>query len=274
MYRDILFEKAPPIGLITLNRPTRLNAWTPEMAGEMRHALLQVEKDPALRVSIVTGAGRGFCAGADLSAGTEIFEAGSPGSPEERDVDPEPASHILWTFALKKPVVAAVNGPAVGVGVTMILPFDLRIAAESARLGFVFNRRGLLPEMASPWLLPKIVGISRAAELMYTGRLLSAREALEAGLVSRVVPDADLLPAAKALAREIAENCAPVSIALTRKMLYDYLTRSDVEEMERQNHRYFMWAAGQPDAGEGVAAFLEKRPPAWKMKVPGDLPDF
>ncbi|UCD84665.1 MAG: enoyl-CoA hydratase/isomerase family protein, partial [Deltaproteobacteria bacterium] len=174
----------------------------------------------------------------------------------------------------KKPVIVAYNGPAVGVGVTMTLPFDIRIAAESARIGIVFNRRGIIPEIGCAWLLPRIVGISRAAEIMYTGRIFSAQEALEFGLVSRVVPDDELMPTAYALAREIAVNCAPVSVALTKKMLYEFLTETDIEKAERINNVYFAWTGTQPDAREGVMSFLEKREPAWSMKVPGDMPDF
>ncbi len=273
-YKEIIFEKSEQIGTITLNRPERLNAYTWTMGNEMRDAILEVENDPDLRVAIVTGAGRGFCAGADLAGGEDTFDYSKQDESQRRERQVEPSSLLKWYFSLKKPVIVAYNGPAVGVGVTMTLPFDIRIAAESARLGIVFNRRGIIPEIGCPWLLPRIVGISRAAEIMYTGRVLSAQEALEFGLVSRVVPDDELMPTARALAREIAVNCAPVSVALTKKMLYEFLTETDIEKAERVNHVYFAWTGTQPDAREGVVSFLEKREPSWSMKVPGDMPDF
>jgi enoyl-CoA hydratase/carnithine racemase len=273
-YSDIRFEKSDQIGIITLNRPDRLNAFTWTMGNEIREALLEADDDPDLRVTIMTGAGRGFCAGADLGGGDRTFDPSTRPRPSEEQQVERPRSIVEFYFSLKKPVIVAYNGPAVGVGVTMTLPFDIRIAAESARLGIVFNRRGIIPEVACPWILPRIVGISRAAELMYTGRILNAQEALEFGLVSRVVPDDELMPTARALAEEIAVNCAPVSVALTKQMLFQFLGETDVAEAERINHRYFAWTGSQPDAREGVVSFLEKRKPEWSMKVPGNLPDF
>ena len=260
-YKEILFETSDQIATITLNRPKRLNAWTPTMKKEMWNAIKRVEDDPNLRVTILTGAGRGFCAGADLSAGARTFGASNP------------RSLIGRYFALKKPVIVAINGPTVGVGVTMILPFDIRIAAESARIGIVFNRRGIIPEIASPWLLPRIIGVSRAAELMYTGRILNAKEALEFGLVSRVVPDDKLMDTAKEIAEEIL-LCAPVSVTLTKHLLYQFLSETSFDKAEEINHAYFGWIGKQRDSAEGVMSFLQKRKPKWKLKVPGDLPDF
>ncbi|MBW2091464.1 MAG: enoyl-CoA hydratase/isomerase family protein [Deltaproteobacteria bacterium] len=273
-YKEILFEQSEQIATITLNRPERLNAFTWTMGSEMRDALVRVENDPELRVSIITGAGRGFCAGADLGGGESTFDGSNRPDEKEEAKRLGTSSRLKFYFSLKKPVIVAYNGPAVGVGVTMTLPFDIRIASESARLGIVFNRRGVIPEVGCPWLLPRIVGISRAAELMYTGRILSAREALEFGLVSRVVPDEELMPTARELAREIAVNCAPVSVALTKYMLYQFLSETDIEKAERINHQYFAWTGQQVDAREGVISFLQKREPEWKLKVPGDLPDF
>lgn len=273
-YKEIIFEKSERIGIITLNRPERLNAYTWTMGNEMRDALMKVEDDPELRVSIITGAGRGFCAGADLAGGGGTFDIANLPEEQREERSKRPPSLLKWYFSLRKPVIVAYNGPAVGVGVTMTLPFDIRIAAESARIGIVFNRRGITPEIGCPWLLPRIVGISRAAEIMYTGRLLSAQEALEFGLVSRVVPNEKLMPTAKELAGEIAVNCAPVSTALTKKMLYEFLTATDIEEVEWINNQYFAYTGSMPDAREGVISFLEKREPAWSMKVPGNMPDF
>lgn len=272
-YEQILFDVTDQVATITLNRPERLNAFTGVMFAEMRDALTKVEQDDGLRVTIVTGAGRGFCAGADMSSGGATFDrAEGQGS---RPVQEQPRDSALkFYFGLKKPVIVAINGAAVGIGVTMILPFDIRIAGESARLALAFNRRGVLPELASPWLLPRIIGVSKAAELMYTGRMLSAQEALEYGLVSKVVPDAELMSAARELADEIAINCAPVSTALTKAMLWQFLGEPDFEKAEAINDRYFAWTGTQPDAVEGVTAFLQKRTPNWSMKVSEDMPDF
>jgi enoyl-CoA hydratase/carnithine racemase len=272
-FETIILEKEGPIAIITLNRPERLNAFNWIMGKEIREALIEIENDPELRVTIMTGAGRGFCAGADLGGGERTFDGSNRQERDQEDKD-RPSSLLKFYFSLKKPVIVAYNGPVVGVGVTMTLPYDIRIAAESARIGIVFNRRGIIPEIACPWLLPRIVGISRAAEIMYTGRILSAKEALEFGLVSRVVPDDQLMAAAKELANEIAVNCAPVSVALTKHMLYEFLTENDVEKAEHINHQYFAWTGQQSDAREGVVSFLEKRDPNWKLKVPGGMPDF
>jgi len=271
-YELIIFEVSGQIATITLNRPERLNAWTYEMSIEIWDALMKVENDPNLRVTIITGAGRGFCAGADLSRGSNTFD-GSNRPREEVERRRLEGSLIRRYFSLKKPVIVAINGPVVGVGVTFILPFDIRIAAESARIGIVFNRRGVIPEIACPWILPRIIGISKAAELMYTGRIVNAKEALEFGLVSRVVPDDKLMDTAREIAEEILLN-APVSVALTKSMLYQFLTETDIDKAERINHQYFGWTGTQPDAREGVVSFLQKRKPEWKLKVPGDLPDF
>ena len=271
-YKEIIFEKSNQIATITLNRPDKLNAMTPLMMGELWDAIKKVEDDPNLRVTIITGAGRGFCAGQDLSSGGGTFDnLDQPQEAVER-VKKE-GSAIKRYFSLNKPVIVAINGPVVGVGVTIILPFDIRIASESARIGIVFNRRGVIPEFASPWLLPRIIGISKAAELMYTGRILNAKEALEFGLVSRVVPDDKLMDVAKELAEEIL-LCAPVSVALTKRMLYQFLSETDVDKAESINHQYLGWVSTKADTREGVMSFLEKRKPEWKLKVPGDLPDF
>lgn len=271
-YELIIFEITDQIATITLNRPERLNAWTWQMGNEIWDALLKVENNPNLRVTIITGAGRGFCAGADLSRGANTFN-GSNRPREANERSRREGSLIRRYFSLKKPVIVAINGPTVGVGVTFILPFDIRIASESARIGIVFNRRGVIPEIVCPWILPRIIGISRAAELMYTGRIIDAKEALEFGLVSRVVPDEKLMDTARQIAEEILLN-APVSITLTKTMLYQFLTETDIDKAERINNQYFGWTGLQPDAREGVMSFLQKRKPEWKLKVPRDLPDF
>ena len=271
-YKEIIFESSNQIATITFNRPDKLNAMTPRMMGELWHAIRKVEDDPELRVIILTGTGRGFCAGQDLSSGGTTFDGLDKPSEVEERVKKE-GSTIRRYFSLKKPVIVAINGPVVGVGVTSILPFDIRIASESARIGIVFNRRGVIPEFASPWLLPRIIGVSRAAELMYTGRILNAKEALEYGLVSRVVPDDKLMDTARQLADEILLS-APVSVTLTKRMLYQFLTETDIDKAESINHQYLGWISTKADTREGVMSFLEKRKPKWKLKVPGDLPDF
>ncbi|MFX1376727.1 MAG: enoyl-CoA hydratase-related protein [Promethearchaeota archaeon] len=271
-YELIIFEANGEIAQITLNKPERLNAWSYEMNTEIWDALEKVENDPNLRVTIITGAGRGFCAGADLSGGGSTFD-GSSRSREENERRRSAGSLINRYFLLKKPVIVAINGPVVGVGVTFILPFDIRIASESARIGIVFNQRGVIPEIASPWILPRIIGVSKAAELMYTGRIINAKEALEYGLVSRVVPDDKLMETAYEIADEILLS-APVSVTLTKRMIYQFLTETDIIKAERINSQYFRWTGLQPDAKEGVVSFLQKRRPKWELKVPGDLPDF
>ena len=274
-HKLILFDVSDRIATITLNRPERLNAWTPAMAAEIVDALQKVDADDNLMVTILTGAGRGFCAGMDLSTGGKTFDASAQPEAGERSEAGIPGGSIVKALLeLKKPIIVAVNGPTVGVGVTMILPMDIRIAAESARFGMVFVRRGVLPELASPWFLPRIVGVSKAAELMYSGRIIGAQEALECGLVSRVVPDAKLMDVAREMALEIAANAAPVSLALTKRMLWQFLCMNDIEKVEEINHTYFAWSGTQPDCNEGIVSFLEKRPPQWKMKVSTDMPDF
>jgi len=271
-YKEIIFESSNKIATISFNRPDKLNAMTPRMMAEFWDAIGRVEDDPDLRVTILTGVGRGFCAGQDLSSGGGTFDGlDTPQDAVER-VKKE-GSTIKHYFSLKKPVIVAINGPVVGVGVTTILPFDIRIASESARIGIVFNRRGVIPEFASPWLLPRIIGVSRAAELMYTGRIINAQEALEFGLVSRVVPDDKLMDTAREIAEEILLS-APVSVTLTKRMIYQFLTETDIDKIESINHQYLGWISTKADTREGVMSFLEKRKPEWKLKVPGDLPDF
>ncbi|MFX1372704.1 MAG: enoyl-CoA hydratase-related protein [Promethearchaeota archaeon] len=271
-YEQIIFEASDEVATITLNRPEHLNAYTWQMGMEVWDALMKVENDPNLRVTILTGAGRGFCAGADLSSGATALDGSN--RPRERDERARREGSMTGRyFLLMKPVIVAINGPTVGIGVTFILPFDIRIASESARIGIVFNRRGYLPEISCPWILPRIIGISRAAELMYTGRILNAQESLEYGLVSRVVPDDKLMDTAREIADEILLS-APVSTSLTKRMLYQFLTETDIDKVESINHRYSRWTGKQSDAREGIMSFLQKRRPKWNLKVPGDLPDF
>src|SRR5437588_990759 len=257
---------------ITLNRPNRLNAWTETMAQELISALDRADADDHVRVVIITGAGRAFCAGADLEKGGETFDwrarESADGAPRDNG-----GRFTLRVFESLKPVIAAVNGPAVGVGVTMTLPMDIRLAADDARFGFVFARRGIVPEAASSWFLPRVVGISQALEWVSTGRVFSAQEALSGGLVRSLHPGQELLDAARALAREIAENTAPVSVALARRMLWRMLGAEHPMLAHRADSRG-MFARGQSaDAREGVSAFLEKRPAEFPDRVSDGLPD-
>ena len=274
-YGEILLEVTDGVALVTLNRPEKLNAYTRTMGRELAEAFAACDADDAVRAIIVTGAGRGFCAGADLAPGGVQFDRAADAGwapPADRPWEKPPRAIAPWD--VRKPFIAAINGVADGVGATLPLQWDIRLAAESARIGFVFVRRGVVPEALSTWTLPRLVGMARAAELLLTGRLLSARDALEAGIVSRVVPDAELLPAARALAAEIAAETAPVSVAITKRLLWHLQGESDPARAEELEARAFWWAGQQPDAREGVQAFRERRPARWSMRPSTDMPDF
>jgi len=257
---------------VTLHRPEKLNAINTAMLAELVAALDQADSDDAVRAVIVTGAGRAFCAGADLSGGGQTFDRVARG--EEGEHRDGGGVVSLRLYEMKKPVIAAINGPAVGFGVTMTLPMDIRIAATTARLGFVFTRRGVVPEACSTWFLPRLVGISRAAEWVYTGRVFSAAEALEGGLVSRVVEPERLLPVARELALEIARNTSAVSVALSRQLLWRMLGAAHPMEAHRLDSRCMAWTGRSADAYEGVTAFLEKRAPRFTLRPSQDMPAF
>ena len=271
-YEQITCEINDRVATITLNRSERLNAYTPTMRRELAAAFRQCDTDDDVRVVIVTGAGRGFCAGADLSEGGNAFDHADRERYQEQ-VRQERAADIR-PWEMTKPIIAAINGPAVGVGITMTLQWDIRIAAESAKIAFAFVRRGVMPEALSTWILPRLIGVSRAAELLYSGRTLSAREALEFGVLSRVVPDSELQSTVRGLADDIARNAAPVSVAITKRLIWDNLLETDLQRAEDIESRLFWWTGTQPDAREGVRSFLEKRAPQWTMKPSRDLPDF
>ena len=273
-YSQILFDVDQHIATITLNRPDRLNAFTGTMMNEIIHAFDQTDADDDVRAVIVTGAGRGFCAGADLGGGGETFAKG--GSDVQTDIGvPRDGGGLvsLRIFDSKKPVIGAINGAAVGVGVTMTLPMDIRLASEHAKFGFVFTRRGIVPEACSSWFLPRLVGISQAAEWCYSGRVFPATEAHDGGLVRSVHAADDLLPAARAIAADIAENSAPVSVALTRQMLWRMLGASHPMEAHRVDSRGIALRGPSADAREGVESFLEKRPAKYSNSVSEELPD-
>jgi enoyl-CoA hydratase/carnithine racemase len=283
-FQQITTELSDHVLTITLNRPERLNAWTQTMFAELMEAFDRADADDEVRAVIVTGAGRAFCAGADLERGGETFAtkappsgAADPPNLEHQDPDTIPRDQggrlTLRIFELAKPVIAAINGPAVGVGATMTLPMDVRLAADDARIGFVFVRRGIVPEACSSWFLPRVVGISQAMEWAATGRVFGAQEALTGGLVRSLHPKAELLDAARSLAREIAENAAPVSVALARRMMWTMLGAEHPMLAHRADSRGMFYRGRSADAGEGIAAFLEKRPARFPDRVSDGLPD-
>jgi enoyl-CoA hydratase/carnithine racemase len=271
-YETIATEIRDRILTITLNRPDRLNAFNSTMREELLGVLDEADADDEVRVIIFTGAGRGYCAGADLGEGGSTFDSG----PEQEDADHRDGGGLvtLRLFECRKPLIAAINGPAVGVGITMTLAMDIRIASDKARMGFVFARRGIVPEACSSWFLPRIVGISQAMEWVATGRVFPAQEALEGRLVSRVVAAEELLPTARAIAAEIAENTSAVSVCLSRHLLWKMLGADHPMEAHKLDSRAIRAMGRSPDAYEGVTSFLEKRSPSFGMSASRDLPDL
>jgi enoyl-CoA hydratase/carnithine racemase len=269
-FEEIVYAVADHVATITLNRPEKLNAFTPTMARELIAAFDRVDADDDVRAVVVTGAGRGFCAGADLSGGGETF-----GYAAQDSVHRDGGGLVtLRIFECLKPVIGAINGPSVGIGTTMQLPMDLRLASTEAKFGFVFARRGIVPEAASSWFLPRLVGMSRALEWCMTGRVFGPDEALTGGLVRSVHAADELLPAAYELAHEIADNASPVSIALTRQMLWRMAGADHPMEAHKVDSRGIAARGASQDAIEGVMAFLEKRPANFPLTVSQDMPDF
>lgn len=281
-FSEISYEVVDGIATVTLDRPDRLNAFTAVMAAELIAAFDRADADDAVRAVIVTGRGRGFCAGADLGRGEDTFRADTPERAREwesrgwiGDVPRDGGGTVSLRIArMLKPVIAAINGPAVGVGITMMLPVDIRLAAEDARFGFVFARRGLVPEAASSWFLPRLVGISQAMEWVATGRVFEADEALAGGLVSNVYPAGELLPAATALAREIADNTSAVAVAVARQMMWRMLGADSPWDAHRFDSKSLRTLGEAADVREGIASFMEKRAAAFPMRVSEDLPDI
>lgn len=283
-YQTLKYGVEEGIATVTLSRPDKLNAFTGQMLAELLDVVDRTDADDAVRAVIYTGEGRAFCAGADISGGPEGFVDGqaearlvnADGSlnyhlPEARDGG---GLFALRLYRSLKPTIAAINGPAVGIGVTMTLPMDVRLAADTARFGFVFARRGIVPEAASSWFLPRVVGISRAMEWCATGRVFGAGEALAGGLVRSLHKPEDLLDVARGIAREIADNTAPVSVALTRQMMWQGLGMSHPMQGHQVDSRGILSRSRSADAAEGVAAFLEKREACWPQTVSADMPDF
>ena len=278
-YETIRYDVKDGIAVLTLSRPDKLNAFTGKMMHEMIDALDRVDADDAVRVVIVTGDGRAFCAGADLSSGASTFDFAAQGGGKRIDYSDDAARDgggrvTLRIFKLLKPIIAAINGPAVGIGATMTLPMDIRLASDNAKIGFVFSRRGIVPEAASSFFLPRIVGISQALQWCFSGKVFDAQEALRGGLVTAVHPGDKLLDEAMKIAREIADNTAPVSVALIRQMMWRGTGMTDPMQAHRVDSRGILSRGASADVREGVTSFLEKRPPAFPNSVSADMPDY
>ena len=274
-FTEIDYSVADHIATITLNRPDKLNAFTGVMMKELIAAFDKADADDDVRVVVVTGAGRGFCAGADLSAGGDTFNDGSLSTDAATKFRRDGGGTVtLRIFAMHKPVIGAINGPAVGIGATMTLPMDFRLASDAAKIGFVFTRRGIVPEACSSWFLPRLVGIAQAQEWVMTGRVFGADEALAGGLVRSVHPADELLDAARTLAKEIIDNTAPVSVALARQMMWRMLGASHPMEAHRVDSRGIQIRGRSNDVKEGVMSFLEKRPAKFVDRVSSDVPDI
>lgn len=289
-YETIKYEVKDNILTLTLHRPDKLNAFTGQMMFEMIDAFDKADADDNVRAIIVTGEGRAFCAGADLSAGAKTFDyAAREDRPEKANTPVMANGDIDWShesvrdgggrltlriFESLKPVIGAINGPAVGVGVTMQLPMDIRLASENAKFGFVFARRGIVPEACSSYFLPRVVGISQALEWTYSGRVFGAEEALKGGLVRSIHKAEDLLPAARELAKEIVDNTAAVSVSLTRQLLWRMLGADHPMEAHKIDSRAIYARGASADAKEGVMSFLEKRPANYPCTVSKDMPSF
>jgi enoyl-CoA hydratase/carnithine racemase len=267
-YESIIVDRDGPVGIVTLNRPDVLNTWDWLMSAEMNHAFGEFDRDDTVRAIVLTGAGRAFCAGAGLLPAGHTFD-GSLTRDEAQAKYPGPQK---GADRLRTPVIAAINGAAVGAGITMTLRADIRYAAEDAKLGFVFNRRGVIPDADLLWSLPRLIGYSRAIDLLLTGRIFRGSEAAELGLVARALPADQVLPAAIAAGHDIAENVAPVSAAITKLVARRFLQETDQDAALELERKLFRWAGQHADAPEGVNAFREKRAPQWTLSKTRDFP--
>jgi enoyl-CoA hydratase/carnithine racemase len=270
------YELDSGVATVTLYRPNKMNAVTNTMREELIKIFEKADRDDRVRVVVVTGAGEAFCAGADLSHGSSTFDQSKKDSKEIKISEHRDGGGqiSLAIFNCRKPVIAAINGHAVGVGITMTLPMDVRIVAEDAKIGFVFTRRGVVPEACSSWFLPRIVGISKATELIYTGRVFRAAKEIHSGLFNYVVPCNEVLPKAMMIAKEIKDHTSAVSVALSKALLWHGLAENDPQSVHLIDSRCFFWAGRQKDAYEGVQSFLGKRPPKFTMNASTDMPDF
>jgi enoyl-CoA hydratase/carnithine racemase len=274
-YTEIIYEVSDNIATVTLHRPDKMNAFTGVMMNELLQVFDEIDADDNVRAVIVTGSGRAFCAGADLSHGAETFSDGKLSGQTPTAVRRDGGGMVtLRMFRCNKPIIGAINGAAVGIGATMTLPMDIRIAADTAKMGFVFTRRGIVPEACSSWFLPRLVGISQAQEWVLTGRVFLADEALRGGLVRSIHPQEELMQVARALAKEIVDNAAPVSVALARQMMWRMLGASHPMEAHRVDSRGIQERGRSADTREGVMSFLQKRPAVFGEKVSTDVPDI
>jgi enoyl-CoA hydratase/carnithine racemase len=270
-FKDLLYEKAERVATVTYNRPEKMNAWTPRMFDELRAAIGDAEADSNVGAIILTGAGRAYCAGADLGGlnrialGTEQVSGLARPAPGTEGLNPNFQGRFSWMFSVKKPIIGAINGPAVGMGFANSLYCDIRLASDQARMGLIFPRRGLAIEFGSSWILPRIIGVANAADLAITGRLIDAHEALRMGLVSRVVPHDELMPAARALATEVATQCSPLGISYIKRFIYEHLF-TDLATALRAEDKTVEIMLKSDDFKEGVQSFFEKRAPRFTGK--------
>lgn len=269
-YEYILFAVEDGVATITLNRPERSNAFHFGLGAELGRAYARCDEDDEVRAVILTGAGKAFCVGADLGGGGKTFDDVDDA---RRSAESENAGRRLAAWQVRKPVVAAIHGHAVGVGLTLALQCDVRFVAREAKLAFSFVRRGIVPELGSHAILPRVIGFSRAADLLLSGRTFKGEEAAALGLASDVMASEEVVPRARDWARDIAANAAPVSVAIAKRLLWEGVTENPRETMAKEKE-LLAWAGKQPDAVEGVRSFLERRPPQWKLRASADLPDW
>src|SRR2546427_7801691 len=265
----IILDIQDQVATITLNRPERRNAYTARLGEELGEAYRECDEDDSVRAVVLTGAGSAFCAGADLEAGGATFSSDA----RRGRSTPRAQGAGIQAWQVRKPVIAAINGHAVGAGLTLAMQCDMRLVAEDAKLAFAFVRRGVIPELASHAIVARVAGLSNAADLLLSGRTFSGREAAELGVAGKALPAAEVLPTATAYARDLAVNAAPVSVAISKRLLWEALD-TPIPELQRKEGVLFAWTGRQQDAKEGVMAFLEKRPPAWTLRPSADLPDW
>ena len=269
-YEHILFAVEDGVATITLNRPERLNAYHFGLGAELGRAYARCDEEDDIRAVILTGAGKAFCVGADMGGGEKTFDDVDG---DRRAAESKGGGRRLAAFQVRKPVVAAIHGHAVGVGLTLALQCDLRFVAREAKLAFAFVRRGIIPELGSHAILPRVVGFSRAADLLLSGRTFRGEEAAALGLASEAMASEEVVPRARDWARDVAANAAPVSVAIAKRLLWEGVTENPRETMAKEKS-LLAWVGKQPDAAEGVRSFLERRPPQWKLRASTDLPDW
>lgn len=275
MYEQILTDEDGGVAVVTINRPDRMNAWTWRLGRELDHAIATYDARDEIRAIVITGAGRAFCAGADLGAGANTFQGdgSATGSRHDAAADDLALPVNKRPYELATPIIAAMNGPAVGVGMTTVMEYDIRIAAEDAKYGFVFNRRGVIPEINSQWLVPRLIGLSRGLELLLTGRIFRGSDGADWGLFSSAHPAGEVLDKAIELARDIAVNVAPVSAAIVKRNVYRAMGEADPKKAHAREDALFGWVVEQPDAAEGPLSYVEKREPVWKLAKNADFPE-